>query len=223
MSDSAEILSPAERLRARILQGQGRFSVWVATTLIWTMDTLVQRRLEAVGLMDSGIGASMIGVERVSTYVFVVTTLMLLVALLKPYPNLIIRFAAIYVGFAAIQVVGNVLGMVTSAHLLVGDGLSSLWDVGAVYLMTVTVFMFIYVLMDLTTPGGAFVWPSREGQHAPTPNLFDYLFISLNVNSTYGPTSEAVMSRATKLIMATQVLLAILMLTVLIARAASAL
>ena len=173
--------------------------------------------------MDSGIGASMIGVERVSTYVFVVTTLMLLVALLKPYPNLIIRFAAVYVGFAAIQVVGNVLGMVTSAHLLVGDGLSSLWDVGAVYLMTVTVFMFIYVLMDLTTPGGAFVWPSREGQPAPTPNLFDYLFISLNVNSTYGPTSEAVMSRATKLIMATQVLLAILMLTVLIARAASAL
>ena len=69
MPDSAEILSPAERFRARILQGQGRFSVLVATTLIWTMDTLVQRRLEAVGLMDSGIGASMIGVERVSTYV----------------------------------------------------------------------------------------------------------------------------------------------------------
>ncbi len=42
------------------------------------------------------------------------------------------------------------------------------------------------------------------------------------MNSTYGPTSEALISRAAKLVMALQVLLAILMLTVLIARAVSA-
>jgi hypothetical protein len=43
----------------------------------------------------------------------------------------------------------------------------------------------------------------------------------MNVNSTYGPTSEAVMSRRAKLVMALQVLLAIVMLTVLIARSVS--
>jgi hypothetical protein len=47
------------------------------------------------------------------------------------------------------------------------------------------------------------------------------LFISLNVNSTYGPTSEALISRPAKLVMALQVLLPILILTVLIARAVS--
>ena len=109
--------------------------------------------------------------------------------------------------------------MLSSAHTTDGIGLGSLWDVAAVYAMSVSVFMFVYLLLDLATPGGAFVWPARDGQDAPTPNLFDYLFISLNVNSTYGPTSEAVMSRPTKLIMAMQVLLAILMLTVLISRA----
>jgi hypothetical protein len=112
--------------------------------------------------------------------------------------------------------------MLNTAHVQQGTGLSSLWDVGAVYAMSVTVFMFVYLLLDLATPGGAFVWPAREAQAAPTPNLFDYLFISLNVNSTYGPTSEAVMSRVTKLVMSLQVLLAILMLTVLISRAVAA-
>ena len=43
----------------------------------------------------------------------------------------------------------------------------------------------------------------------------------MNVNSTYGPTSEAVMSRPAKLVMSLQVLLAIVMLTVLIARTVS--
>ena len=52
--------------------------------------------------------------------------------------------------------------------------------------------------------------------------MVDYLFISLNVNSTYGPTSEALVSRPAKMFMALQVLLAILMLTVLIARAVGA-
>ena len=68
----------------------------------------------------------------------------------------------------------------------------------------------------------AFVWPCREGQDPPEPHLIDYLFVSLNVNSTYGPTSEAVMSRGCKLVMALQTLLSVLMLTVLIARAVGA-
>jgi hypothetical protein len=54
------------------------------------------------------------------------------------------------------------------------------------------------------------------------PHPADDLFLSLNVNSTYGPTSEALISRPAKLFMAVQVILAILMLTVLIARAVSA-
>jgi len=81
--------------------------------------------------------------------------------------------------------------------------------------------MFIYIFLDVSIPGGAFLWPSRDGEVPPVPHIVDYLFISLNVNSTYGPTSEALISRSAKMVMALQVLLAILMLTVLIARAVS--
>ena len=109
--------------------------------------------------------------------------------------------------------------MLSTASSHHGGGLGTLWDVGLLYGMSVVVFMFVYAFLDVTTPGGAFVWPARDGQEPPTPHLLDYLFISLNVNSTYGPTSEAIMSRPGKLLMALQVLLAVMMLTVLISRA----
>jgi hypothetical protein len=88
-----------------------------------------------------------------------------------------------------------------------------------VYMNSALVFMFIDIFLDVRTPGGAFVWPSRNEQ--PPPHIVDYLFISLQVNSTHGPTSEALISRKAKLVMTLQVLLAIVMLTVLIARAVS--
>lgn len=53
------------------------------------------------------------------------------------------------------------------------------------------------------------------------PHIVDDLFISLNMNSTYGPTSKALVSCKPKLVMTLQTLLAIVMLTVPIARAVS--
>lgn len=82
-----------------------------------------------------------------------------------------------------------------------GEGLAGLWNV--------------------STPGGAFVWPSRDGEAPPTPHIADDLFISLNMNSTYGPTSKALVSCKPKPVMTLQILLAIVMLTVPIARAVS--
>ena len=213
---------PASRLLAQLTHGRGRYSVIAGTLTIWVMDTLLSRRLESSGAVTGSTADVVRTVEQASTVLFIVTSVGIIIALLKPYPRALFRVAAIYLGFSVIQVIANVISMLNTAHVQQGTGLSSLWDVGAVYAMSVTVFMFVYLLLDLATPGGAFVWPAREAQSAPTPNLFDYLFISLNVNSTYGPTSEAVMSRVTKLVMSLQVLLAILMLTVLISRAVAA-
>ena len=213
---------PADRLRERLTHGHGRYSVIAGTLTIWIMDTLLTRRLEMSGAVTGATADIVHTFETASTILFVVTLIGLIVALLKPYPRALFPVAAIYLTFSVVQVVANVISMLSSAHTTDGMGLGSLWDVAAVYAMSVSVFMFVYLLLDLATPGGAFVWPARDGQDAPTPNLFDYMFISLNVNSTYGPTSEAVMSRPTKLIMAMQVLLAILMLTVLISRAVAA-
>ncbi len=215
-------LPPAERLRAKLSDGGGRFAVIAAILVIWLMDTLLSRRLTESGVLEGSTKTLVLTVETASTAIFVVTSILVIVALLKPLPHLLFKFAAIYLAFSVLQVVVNVVSMVSTAHTHQGGGLGSLWDVAAVYMMSVTVFTFVYVLFDVSTPHGAFVWPARDGEEPPTPTLLDYLFISLNVNSTYGPTSEAVMSRPVKLVMAGQTLLAILMLTVLISRAVAA-
>ena len=219
---AAPVVAPADRLRERLLYGRGRLLVLLATTSVWLIDLLLAHHLEQTQQIQPPWRGPIITIEHTGTLLFVLVTAGLVVSLFRGSRRRLVQWSLAYLAFSVLQVIANVLGMVFTAHHAKGTGLSSLWDVMAVYMQSVLVFMFLYVFLDVSTPGGAFVWPSRDGEEPPTPQLIDYLFISLNVNSTYGPTSEALISRAAKLVMALQVLLAILMLTVLIARAVSA-
>ena len=213
--------APAERLRQRLTEGRGRLAVIVAMTLVWLMDLVLTAHLERDQMIEPQMKGIVSNLERAGTLLFVVVTLGLMVSLYRGGRRGLFRWGLVYLSFSVLQVIGNIGSMIFTAGHHQGSGMMSLWDVGAVYMECVLVFMFIYVFLDVTTPGGAFVWPSREGETPPTPHIIDYLFLSLNVNSTYGPTSEALISRPAKLVMALQVLLAILILTVLIARAVS--
>ena len=223
MAPAPAPLSPADQLRERLTQGHGRLAVILATTGVWLMDWLLSNHLVRAPVISPQLKIWVLGFERSSTVLFVVVTIGLVLALFRGQRRWLFRWGLIYLGFSVLQVITNVMAMIFTADVHSGGGLGGLWDVAAVYMETVLVFMFIYVFLDVSTPGGAFVWPSREGEPAPIPHLIDYLFISLNVNSTYGPTSEALVSRPAKLVMALQVLLAILILAVLIARAVSSL
>ena len=192
-----------------------------AISLVWLMDLLLAWHLEQDQQIEPALRGLVSGVERAGTLVFVIVTTGLMISLYRSSHRPLFRWGLAYLGFSVVQVIANVIAMILTAGHHQGGGLKSLWDVAAVYMESVLVFTFIYVFLDVNTPGGAFVWPSREGEEPPVPHLIDYLFISLNVNSTYGPTSEALISRSAKLVMALQVLLAMLMLTVLIARAVS--
>jgi hypothetical protein len=214
--------SPVAILRRRLTQGHGRLLVLLSTSLVWLMDTLLMRRLEAHHQVAGTAHALLLLLEKLSTLAFIIVTLGMALALYRSRHQRLFAWTLGYLVIAMMQVIANVASMVVTSSAIKGGGLTNLWDVAAVYMESVIVFMFIYIFLDVTTPGGAFVWPSRDGEPPPVPHLLDYLFISLNVNSTYGPTSEVLISRPAKLFMALQVLLAILMLTVLIARAVSA-
>jgi len=213
--------APAELLRERLTQGGGRLLVMGATTGVWLMDLLLAQHLERNQTIDPDFSRWIGGFERLGTVLFVVVSMGLLVSLYRGRRRQLFGWSLLYLSFSVVQVITNVMAMIYTAGHHRGVGLTGLWDVAAVYMESVLVFMFIYIFLDVSTPGGAFVWPSRDGEAPPVPHIIDYLFISLNVNSTYGPTSEALISRSAKLAMALQVLLAILMLTVLIARAVS--
>lgn len=213
---------PADLLRDRLTRGRGRLAVIAATTGVWMVDLLLVGHLKNRKLISPDLDNLVHAVDLAATIAFVAITLGLAISLFRGQKRELFRWALVYLLFSMVQVITNVLSMVASADQHQGGGLGGLWDVAAVYMESVLVFMFVYIFLDVSTPGGAFVWPNREGQAPPEPHIIDYLFISLNVNSTYGPTSEAVMSRTAKMVMALQVLLAILMLTVLIARSVSA-
>jgi hypothetical protein len=212
---------PADLLRARLTTGRGRLAVIAATSGVWIMDLLLVHHLENRRLISPDLNGLVHTIDVIGTIAFVVVTVCLTISLFQGRTRQLFRWALVYLLFSVLQVITNVLSMVASAGSQKGGGLGGLWDVAAVYVETVLVFMFVYIFLDVSTPGGAFVWPSRDGEDPPEPHIIDYLFISMNVNSTYGPTSEAVMSRPAKLVMSLQVLLAIVMLTVLIARTVS--
>ena len=220
--DELDVVSPASGLRLKLVQGRSRWLCLGALVAVWLIDSSLSNVLLRSDIIGDRMQDFDLLFEEFSGYLFFVVTSVMAFAVLRPLPRLVIPMASIYSAFPVAQLIANVLSMVLTAHVKTGIGLTELWDVAAVYVMSVVVFMVVYLLFDVTTPGGAFVWPSREGQEPPEPHLIDYLFVSLNVNSTYGPTSEAVMSRGCKLVMALQTLLSVLMLTVLIARAVGA-
>ncbi len=214
--------TPATALRLKLAHGSGRWLCLIGLAAIWLIDDSLSGVLLKSDILDGEIKIIDQLFEHFSSYLFMLVTSIMALAILRPLPRVLVPMASIYSCFAVVQVVANVFSMILTAHVKTGTGLTELWDVAAVYAMSVIVFMMVYLLLDLTTAGGAFVWPCREGKPPPDSHLIDYLFISLNVNSTYGPTSEAVMSRTCKLVMALQTILSILMLTVLIARAVGA-
>jgi len=218
---SRTVSGPADLLRHRLTRGNGRLAVIAAISGVWLMDLLLVNHLQNRRMIGPDLGNLVHIIDVIGTIAFFATTVSLTISLFRGQTRTLFRWALVYLLFAILQVITNVLSMVASAGSQQGGGLAGLWDVAAVYAESVLVFMFVYIFLDVSTPGGAFVWPSREGEEPPEPHIIDYLFISMNVNSTYGPTSEAVMSRRTKLVMSLQVLLAILMLTVLIARSVS--
>jgi hypothetical protein len=219
---SASSASPAALLRQRLTHGHGRLLVLLAMAVVWLMDTLLVDRIKAHHLAASSFTPILSGIEHISTVVFAVVTVGLGLSLYRFGQRHLVFWGLSYLVVAMVQVFANVLSMVMTASHVKGEGLLSLWDVAGVYMETVIVFTFIYIMLDISIPGGAFIWPSREGQPAAMPHLIDYLFLALNTNSTYGPTSEVVISRIAKLTMALQILLAMLMLTVLISRAVGA-
>ena len=127
------------------------------------------------------------------------------------------RFITIYLLLVTLQLMANVLLLVSKAHESRGEPLYMLWDVAALYGMNIIVFSFWYLLVDSTVPGGSFIFPFKEGSNKL--HWIDYLFLSFNTCTTFGPTSEQVVSKRAKVLMMAQVVLSLIITVVLAARA----
>jgi len=131
----------------------------------------------------------------------------------------LLRTFAVYLTVATVQVLVTIAFMLTSNHVRGHDYLWGLSDAVGVYLLTMSVFAGWYLVADHLTQGGAFAFPSRSGRRVVRRGrLVDYLFISFNTNSTFGPTTELILSRKVKLLMMLQTVCSLVILLVLTAR-----
>ena len=188
--------------------------------VVQLLDVAVTRKLCSSGELDATGAAVVQTFHYGSNFLLLLLLSLITLAVFRPHSRIILPGLTAYLGFALLHLVVNVGALLFSATAK-ATGLGSLWDVGAIGAMSVMTFAACYWILDRSTPGGAFIIPGRDGRLAD-PKLFDYIYLSFDTSTTFGPTLEVPVSRRAKVLMMLQVALSIVILTVLLSRAVNA-
>ena len=186
--------------------------------VVQLLDIAAAWQIHTGSVFSRATGDALFAVDTITTVVFIVMAVALVLATINGRESRINHFAFIYLCTATIQVTLNVALLISSGQARHDSLLWGLWDLGAAYLMIVAVFTGWYWWCDRVITGGAFVFPTREDGIEVAPGVIDYLFIAFNTNSTFGPTSESVVSRRVKALMMYQTILSLALLLVFVAR-----
>ena len=184
------------------------------------LDVAVTSKLCSSGELNAS------GVAVVQTFHYGSNFLLLLLlsiialAIWHPHSRIILPCLVAYLGFALLHLIVNVGALLFSATAK-DSGLASLWDVGAIGAMSILTFAACYWILDRSTPGGAFIIPDRNGR-MEHPTLSDYIYLSFDTSTTFGPTIETPVCHNAKSLMMLQVALSVVILTVLLSRAVNA-
>lgn len=192
-------------------------AVMVAVQLL---DVAVTNKLCSSGELNAAGVAVVQTFHYGSNFLLLLLLSIIVLAISRPHSRLILPGLAAYLGFALLHLIVNVGALLFSATAK-ASGLASLWDVGAIGAMSILTFAACYWILDRATPGGAFLIPGRDGR-LTDPTLSDYIYLSFDTSTTFGPTLEVPVCHAAKFLMMLQVTLAIVILTVLLSRAVNA-
>lgn len=186
--------------------------------VVQILDIAASLQIHTGAVFSRTVGDLLFAVDALTTVVFILMAIALVVSTIRGEDSRINRYAFVYLVMATAQVTLNVTLMIGSGQTRDDSLLWGLWDLGAAYLLIVVVFTGWYWWCDRVIEGGAFLFPTREGTTDHRPNVVDYLFIAFNTNSTFGPTSEDVVSRRVKALMMYQTILSLAILLVFVAR-----
>ena len=193
----------------------------VYTLAIFLLNVLAGTAIEYGSVFSKTTTLILNGFDVALVVGFVATTIFVIVANLTGRDHLRHRALIVYLVVATFQTIAAVGALIVTARVRNDEYLWGVVDVGAAYIAIAAVFTGWYWLLDGIVPGGAFVFPGRDGEDLVRPKFIDYAFISFNTNATFGPTSETVVSRRVKLVMMFQTTLSLLVLLVLVARLVS--
>jgi hypothetical protein len=193
------------------------FEIVISLIIVHIFNHFVGKELVKTVVFSQSINQFLININDIIYGVFLLVLILILLFWRSHKRLLVNRFITIYLSLVTLQLIVNVLLLVSKAHENRGQPLYLLWDVAALYGMNIIIFAFWYLLVDSTIPGGAFIFPVKEGNNRI--HWIDYLFLSFNTATTFGPTAEQVVSKRAKILMMVQTILSLIITVVLAARA----
>jgi len=199
------------------------FSIWLAMLGILATDIIVGLAISQT-LTLPNVQRIMYPTWWAGASLLFVAVLAFLAAMLPLRVRLARRLADVFMAITGLHLLAYLAILVVDATALSNQPVYSLWDVALLYLMSVEVFTFIYWVLDIRSPGGAFLFPDAFARLAAPDakpkrrGMVDYLFIAFNVNSTFGPTTETVKRRGVKLLMMLQTSIAVIIVMVILSR-----
>ena len=194
--------------------------------IVQAMDLLLTLRVEIIG---EGVGAP----ERALRIIGDITDVMFVVLLVavgvqflrhryitsresNSRTTLVVLVA--YLVMASLNVLVNMITLVVVQKLGNASQNSLIVDLGLLFASNMLVFSLWYQLADAYLKGGAFDFPTNAAHPDDPPRWIDYLFLSFNTQTTFGPTVEGIRTRPIKVLMMLQTSLSLIVLVVLVAR-----
>jgi len=129
-------------------------------------------------------------------------------------PSLLVAYLCV----ATLNVLQNMAILVITPSLEGARQTALILDLGLLFASNMLIFSLWYMLADAYLTGGAFDFPPDALHPDDPPRWVDYLSLSFNTQSTFGPTLEGVRRRPAKVLMMFQTSLSLVVLVVLIAR-----
>ena len=202
------------------------FSFFLVVLLIQAMDLLLTLRIENLGDRSEPVEKLLRTIGNVTDVLFVAVLVIVVISLLRDRfvvsresrSRFTLIVLSIYLFFASLNVLFNMITLVVAPSL---RNTSQNWlivDLGLLFASNMLAFSLWYQLADAYLTGGAFDFPPNAAHPDDPPRWVDYLFLSFNTQSTFGPTIEGIRTRPVKVLMMMQISLSLVVLVVLVAR-----
>ena len=190
------------------------------------MDLLLTLRIEDIGDNAKTSEKILRAIGDIADVLFVAVLVLIVIALVRQrfvasresHSRFTLAVLAIYLVSASLNVLFNMITLVVVPSLRNTSQNWLILDLGLLFASNMLAFSLWYQLADAYLKGGAFDFPPNAAHPDDPPRWVDYLFLSFNTQSTFGPTIEGIRTRPVKVMMMLQTSFSLIVLVVLVAR-----